>query len=143
MFASRLANIWESIAELIKEASDLELTYEGAQIQFAGILEQVGKDVKEYLDMQSMADCTVFMDESFENLHKFSDALNVSPFIPVVMGMVITHHLLLTSLLVNVSHIPLKIFLSPLTSDTTVASGQMTLLSYMAQQGVAVWERHA
>ena len=38
-FKARLANIREQIAELIREASDLELTYEGAQKQFAGILE--------------------------------------------------------------------------------------------------------
>ena len=132
-FTTGLANIREQIAELIREASDLKLMYEGAQKQFAGILEQVGKDVKEYLDMQSTADCMVFMDESFKNLCKFLDAFNVLPFVPVVMGMAITHHSLLTSLWVNVSHIPLKIFLLPLTSDAMAVSGQMALLSYMAQ----------
>ena len=106
--------------------------YEGAQKKFAGILERVGKEVKEYLDTQSTADCTTFMDESFDSLCKFSDTFNVLPFIPVIVGTVITHHSLLTSLQVNVSHFPLKIFLSPLTSDTTVASGQMALLSYVA-----------
>ena len=86
--------------------------------------------MKEYLDTQSTADCTTFMDESFDSLRKFSDAFNVLPFIPVVVGTAITHHSLLTSLWVNVSHFPLKIFLSPLTSDTMVALGQMALLSY-------------
>ena len=90
-----------------------------------------------------MADCTTFMDESFGSLCKFSDAFNVSPFILVVVGMVITHHLLLASLWVNVSHFPLKIFLSPLTSDATVASGQMALLSYVAQQSVTIQEGQA
>ena len=84
-----------------------------------------------------------FMDESFDSLCKFSDTFNVSPFIPVVVGTAITHHLLLTSLQVNVSHFPLKIFLSPLTSDTMVASGQMALLSYVAQQSIAVQEGQA
>ena len=93
--------------------------------------------------MQSTADCMTFMDKSSESLRKFSDAFNVSPFVPVVMGMATTHHLLLTSLWVNMSHIPLKIFLLPLTSDTTVASGQMALLSYVAQQSMAVWEKQA
>ena len=79
-----------------------------------------------------MADCTTFMDESFNSLHKFSDTFNVSPFVPVVVGTAITHHSLLTSLQVNVSHFPLKIFLSPLTSNATVALGQMALLSYVA-----------
>ena len=88
--------------------------------------------MKEYLDTQSTADCTTFMDESFDSLCKFSDAFNVSPFIPVVVGMAITHHSLLTSLWVNVSHFPLKIFLSPLMSDATAVSGQMALLSYVA-----------
>ena len=143
VFAAGLTCIWEWIAELIREASALELTYEGAQKKFAGILEWVGKDVKEYLDTQSMADCTTFMDESFKSLHKFSEAFNVSLFVLVVVGMAITQHSLLTSLRVNVSHIPLKIFLSPLTSDTMAALGQMALLSYMAQQGIAVWERQA
>ena len=94
--------------------------------------------MKEYLDTQSTVDCTTFMDESFDSLRKFSDAFNISPFIPVVVGMVITHHSLLTSLWVNVSHFPLKIFLSLLMSNTTVASGQMALLSYIAQQSIAV-----
>ena len=79
-----------------------------------------------------MMDCTTFMDESFDSLHKFSDTFNVSPFVPVVVGMAITHHSLLTSLQVNVSHFPLKIFLLPLTSDTIAALGQMALLSYVA-----------
>ena len=131
-FMAGLARIQERIADLIKEASALELTYEGAQKKFARILKRVGKEVKEYLDTQSMADCTTFMDESFDSLRKFSDAFNVSPFIPVVVGMAITHHSLLTSLWVNVSHFPLKIFLSHLKSDATAASGQMALLSYVA-----------
>ena len=41
------------------------------------------------------------------------------------------------------SHFPLKIFLSPLTSDATAASGQMALLSYMARQSVAIREGQA
>ena len=94
--------------------------------------------MKEYLDTQSTADCMTFIDESFESLRKFSDAFNVCPFI-----LVITDHSLLTSLRANVSHIPLKIFLSPLTSDATVVLGQMALLSYVAQQSVTVWERQA
>ena len=123
-FTAGLVHIREQITELIKEASALKLTYEGAQKQFASILEQVSKDVKEYLDMQSMTDCTTFMDESFKSLQKFSDAFNVSSFVPVVVGMAITHHSLFTSLQVNVSHIPLKIFLSPLTSNATAVSGR-------------------
>ena len=83
------------------------------------------------------------MDESFDSLRKFSDAFNVSPFIPVIVGMAITHHSLLTSLQVNVSHFPLKIFLSPLTSDAMAASGQMVLLSYVTRQRVAIWEGQA
>ena len=99
--------------------------------------------MKEYLDTQSMADCMTFMDESFDSLRKFSNTFNVLPFILVVVGMVITHHSLLTSLWVNVSHFPLKIFLLLLTSDATVALGQMAFLSYIAQQSVTVWEGQA
>ena len=122
-FTVGLACIQGRIADLIKEASALKLMYEEAQKKFAGILEWVEKEVKEYLDTQSTADCMTFMDESFDSLRKFSDTFNVSPFVPVIVGMVITHHSLLTSLWVNVSHFPLKIFLLPLTSDATVASG--------------------
>ena len=142
-FAAGLTNIRERIAELIREASALELMYEGVQKKFAGILKWVGKDVKEYLDTQSTADCTTFMDESFESLHKFLEAFNVSPFVLVVVGTAITYHTLLTSLRANVLHIPLKIFLSPLMSDAMAVSGQMALLSYMAQQSIAVQERQA
>ena len=88
--------------------------------------------MKEYLDTQSAADCMTFMDESFDSLRKFSDAFNVLPFVPVVVGMAITHHSLLTSLQMNVSQFPLKIFLSPLTSDATAMLGQMALLSNVA-----------
>ena len=130
---ARLSNIWGRIAELIREAEGLEFTYEEVQKDFACILERVGQEVKEYLDRQSVADCMIYMDESF----------NVLSFVPVVMGMAITHHSLLTSLWVNVSHIPLKILLSPLTFDTMAASGQMALLSYVAQQGVAIREKQA
>ena len=142
-FAAGLTSIRGRIADLIREAEELKLTYEGAQKEFAGILEWVGKEVKEYLDKQSAVDCTVFMDESFTNLHKFSDAFNVSSFIPVVVGTAITHHSLLTSLQVNVSHIPLKILLLPLTADTMAASGQMVLLGYVAKQDIAIQERQA
>ena len=100
-------------------------------------------EVKEYLDTQSTADCTTFMDESFDSLRKFSDTFNVLPFVPVVVGMAITHHLLLTFLRVNVSHFPLKIFLLLLTSDATAMSGQMALLSYVARQSVTVQEGEA
>ena len=75
----------------------------------------------------------IYMDESF----------NISYFVPVVVGTAITHHSLLTSLWVNVSHIPLKILLLPLTSNTMVALGQMALLRYVAQQGITVQEKQA
>ena len=143
MFVAILACLWERIADLIKEASAHELTYEGAQKKFANILKQVRQEVKEYLDTQSAVDCMTFMDESFDSLRKFSDAFNVLPFIPVTVGTAITHHSLLTSLWMNVSHFPLKIFLSPLTSDATAASGQMALLSYVASQSITVWEGQA
>ena len=87
-----------------------------------------------------MADSTIFMDESFDNLRRYSNSFNISPFIPVVVGTAVTHHALLTSLRVNVSHFPLKLFLSPLESDATTALGQMALLQYMTQQSVAVRE---
>ena len=83
------------------------------------------------------------MDESFDSLHKFSDAFNVSPFVPVIVGTAITHHSLLTSLQVNVSHFPLKIFLLPLMSNAMAVSGQMALLSYVARQSVAIQEGQA
>ena len=117
--------------------------YKGAQKKFAGILEWVSKEVKEYLDTQSMVDCMTFMDESFESLRKYSDAFNILPFILVVVGRAITHHSLVTSLWANVTHIPLKIFLSPLTSNATAALGQMALLSYVAVQSVTVREKKA
>ena len=141
VFAAMLTHIRGQITKLIKEASALELTYKGAQKKFASILDWVSKEVKEYLDTQSMVDCTTFMDESFESLCKYSDAFNVLPFVLVVVGREITHHSLVTSLRANVSHIPLKIFLSPLTSNATAASGQMVLLSYVAEQSVTVWEK--
>ena len=51
------------------------------------------------------------------------NAFNVSTFVPVIMGTAITRHSLLTLLKVNVSSIPLQIYVTPLTSDATVASG--------------------
>ena len=83
------------------------------------------------------------MHKSFWSLHGFSDTFNVSPFIPVIVGMAITHHLLLTSLRVNVSYIPMQIYLSPLMSDATAALGQMVLLRYVAQQSVAIQEKQS
>ena len=68
VFPAGLTCIWGRITELIREASALELRYKGAQKKFADILEWVGKEVKEYLDTQSTADCTTFMDESFKSL---------------------------------------------------------------------------
>ena len=103
-------------------------------------MKQVEEEVRKYLKTQSTVDSTIFMDESFNSLWQYSNSFNILPFIPVMVGMAVMHHALLTSLWVNVSHFPLKIFLSPLESDTTAASGQMTLLQYMTQQSVAIQE---
>ena len=43
----------------------------------------------------------------------------------------------------NVSHFPLRIFLSPLESDATAASEQMALLQYVTQQSIAIREGQA
>ena len=119
------------------------MVYEESQKKFAGVLKQVEEEVRKYLETQSMADSTVFMDESFDNLRRYSNSFNISPFIPVVVGTAVMHHALLTSLRVNMSHFPLKIFLSPLESDTTTASGQMALLQYVTQQSITVQEGQA
>ena len=143
VFATGLAHIRNRIAELIREASELEVVYEESQKKFTRVLKQVEEEVGKYLKTQSMADSTVFMDKSFDNLQQYSNSFNISPFIPVVVGTAVTHHALLTSLRVNVSHFPLKIFLSLLESDATAASGQMALLQYVTQQSIAIWEGQA
>ena len=140
VFAAGLSRIQNRITELIKEASKLEMVYEESQKKFAGVLKKVEEEVGKYLETQSTADSTAFMDESFDNLRQYLNSFNVSPFIPVVVGMVVTHHTLLTSLRVNVSHFPLKMFVLLLESDTTAASGQMALLQYMTQQCIAIRE---
>ena len=143
VFAASLARIQNRIAELIREASELEVVYEESQKEFTGVLKQVEEEVGKYLKTQSTVDSTVFMDESFDDLWQYSNSFNIWPFIPVVVGMAVMHHALLTSLWVNVSHFPLKIFLSPLESDATTASGQMALLQYVTQQSIAIQEGQA
>ena len=143
VFAASLTHIRNRITELIREVSELEVVYEESQKKFTGVLKQVEEEVGKYLKTQATADSTIFMDESFDNLQRYLNSFNISPFVPVVVGTVVTHHALLTSLQVNVSHFPLKLFLSPLESDTTTVSGQMALLSYMTQQSVAVWQGQA
>ena len=143
VFAASLTRIQNWIAELIREASELEVVYEESQKKFTRVLKQVEEEVRKYLKTQSTADSTVFMDESFDNLHWYSNLFNILPFIPVVVGTAVMHHALLTSLQVNVSHFPLKIFLSPLESDATAASGQMALLQYVTQQSIAIREGQA
>ena len=143
VFAAGLTHIRNRIAELIREASELEVVYEESQKKFTGFMKQVEEEVRKYLKTQSTADSTIFMDKSFDSLWQYLNSFNILPFIPVMVGMVVTHHALLTSLRVNVSHFPLKIFLSPLESDITAASGQMALLQYMTQQSIAIWEGQA
>ena len=60
------------IAELIREASELEVVYEESQKKFTWVLKQVEEEVGKYLKTQSTADSTVFMDESFDNLWWYS-----------------------------------------------------------------------
>ena len=119
------------------------MVYKESQKKFAWVLKQVEEEVGKYLETQPAADSTVFMDESFDNLRWYSNLFDISPFVPVVVGAAVTHHALLTSLQVNVSHFPLKIFLSPLESDATAASGQMALLQYVTQQSIAIREGQA
>ena len=143
VFVAGLTGIRNQIAELIREALELEVVYQESQKKFAGVLKQVEEEVRKYLETQSTADSTVFMDESFDNLRWYSNSFNISPFVPVVVGMVVMHHALLTSLRVNVSHFPLKIFLLPLESDATAVSGQMALLQYVTQQSITIREGQA
>ena len=143
VFAAGLTRIRNRIAELIREASELEVVYEEFQKKFTGVMKQVEEEVGKYLETQYSVDSTVFMDESFDSLRRYSSSLNILPFVPVMVGTAVMHHVLLTSLRVNVSHFPLKIFLSPLESDTTAASGQMALLQYVTQQSVTIWEGQA
>ena len=143
VFVAGLTSIQNRIAELIREALEFEMVYEESQKKFTGVMKQVEEEVGEYLKTQSTADFTVFMDESFDSLWRYSNSFNILPFIPVVVGTVVTHHALLTSLQVNMSNFPLKIFLSPLESDATAASGQMALLQYVTQQSIAIREGQA
>ena len=143
VFAAGLTRIRNQIAELIREALELEVVYEESQKKFTGVMKQVEEEVGKYLETQSTVDSTIFMDESFDSLWQYSNLFNISPFVPVVVGTAVTHHALLTSLQVNMSHFPLKIFLSPLESDATTASGQMALLQYVTQQSVAIREGQA
>ena len=94
VFAAGLTRIQNRIAELIREALELEVVCEESQKKFAGVLKQVEEEVGKYLETQSTADSTIFMDESFDNLRQYSNSFNISPFIPVVVGTAVTHHAL-------------------------------------------------
>ena len=143
VFMASLTCIRNRIAELIREALELKVVYEESQKKPVMVLKQEENEVGKYLETQSMADSTIFMDESFDNLRWYLNSFNISPFVPVVVGTAVTHHALLTSLRVNVSHFPLKIFLLLLESDTTTVSGQMALLQYVTQQSITIWEGQA
>ena len=143
VFVASLTCIHNRIAELIRKASELEMVHKGSQKKFAGVLKQVEEEVRKYLETQSAVDSTIFMDESFNNLLRYSHSFDILPFVPVMVGAAVMHHALLTSLRVNVSHFPLKIFLLPLESDAIAASGQMALLQYVTQQSIAIREGRA
>ena len=143
VFVASLTGIQNQIAELIREVSALEVVYEESQKKFTGVLKQVEEEVGKYLKTQATADSTIFMDESFDNLRQYSNSFNILPFVSVVVGTAVMHHALLTSLRMNVSHFPLKLFLSPLESDATAVSGQMALLQYVTQQSVTIREGQA
>ena len=119
------------------------MVYEESQKKFTRVMKQVEEEVGKFLETQSTADSTVFMDKSFNSLRQYSNSFNSLPFIPVMVGTVVTHHALLTSLWVNVSHFPLRIFLLPLESDATAASEQMALLQYVTQQSITIREGQA
>ena len=74
VFAASLTGIQNQIAELIREASELEVVYEESQKKFAGVLKQVEEKVGKYLETQSMA----FMDESFNNLRRYLNSMSMS-----------------------------------------------------------------
>ena len=74
------------------------MVYEESQKKFTRVLKQVEEEVRKYLKTQAMADSTVFMDKSFDNLWQYLNLFNISPFFPVVVGTVVTHHALLISL---------------------------------------------
>ena len=86
VFAAGLTRIRNRIAKLIREASELEVVYEESQKKFTRVLKQVEEEVGKYLETQATADSTVFMDESFDNLRRYLNSFNISPFIPVVVG---------------------------------------------------------
>ena len=52
-------------------------------------MKQVEEEVGKYLETQSTVDSTVFMDKSFDSLQRYLNLFNISPFIPVVVGMVV------------------------------------------------------
>ena len=62
VFAASLTRIRNQIAELIREASELEVVYEESQKKFTGVLKQVEEEVRKYLETQTTPDSTVFMD---------------------------------------------------------------------------------
>ena len=102
VFAASLTHIQNQIAELIREMSELEVVYEESQKKFTRVMKQVEEEVGKYLETQSTADSTVFMDESFDSLWQYLNSFNILSFIPVMVGTAVTHHALLTSLRVNV-----------------------------------------
>ena len=56
------------------------MVYKESQKKFAGVLKQVEEEeVGKYLETQSTADSTVFMDESFNNLWRILNSFNISP----------------------------------------------------------------
>ena len=79
VFVASLTRIQNRIAELIREVSELEVVYKESQKKFTGVLKQVEEEVRKYLKTKAMVDSTIFMDESFDNLRRYSNSFNISP----------------------------------------------------------------
>ena len=83
VFVAGLTRIQNWIAELIREASKLEVVYEESQKKFTEVMKQVEEEVGKYLETQSTVDSIVFMDKSFNSLRQYLNSFNILPFIPV------------------------------------------------------------
>ena len=129
------------VCGLIEQVAEAEGIFNAGEANFDSVLASVAKEVKAYVQLRGDEQREEYKKECLGQIRRDHGQLVGTCFIPMIMGNLTTHQVLVMSQQVAHSHVPLKIMTAPLHTQAGAIKVYMKFVEFLARRVIALQER--
>ena len=129
------------ICSLVEEIAEAEGIYNLGEVKFDSILASVAREVKAFVHQEGKKQRDKYKKQCLARIRQDHGRLDGTCFIPMIISNLTAHRALTMSQWVAHSHVPLKIMLAPLCTQTGAVKVYMRFVEFLDRRVITLQER--